>query len=184
MTDPNLKTRFTQTIKPSLGKELGIKNTLAIPELKKIIVNVGIKKSDSTDKEVKTIFSELSTITGQTPKINGAKKSIAGFKIRTGDPVGVSVTLRGAKMFDFLDKLCRIVLPQVKDFRGIKTNAFDGAGNYTLGLTEQIIFPEIDYSKVEKVHGLEIVIVTSASNDQHAKALLTALGMPFAKGDN
>lgn len=182
--DHNLKTRFDTIIKPELGKTLGIKNPLAIPHVTKIIVNVGIRKSDSTDKDIKTAFAELQSITGQTPKIAGAKKSIAGFKIRAGDPVGVSVTLRGGNMFDFLDKLCRIVLPQVKDFRGVKTTGFDGSGNYTLGLTEQIIFPEIDYAKVEKVHGLEIVIVTSTKSDSQARQLLTAIGMPFAKGDN
>lgn len=179
--DSNLKTRFEQTIRPELGRVLGITNAHAIPHLKKIIVNVGIRKSDSSDKDVKTAFTELASITGQTPKIAGAKKSIAGFKIRAGDPVGVSVTLRAGKMFDFLDKLCRIVLPQVKDFRGVKTTGFDGSGNYTLGLTEQIIFPEIDYAKVEKVHGMEIVIVTSTKSDAHARELLTAIGMPFAK---
>ncbi len=183
-TDASLKTRYEQLIRPELGRELGIANLYAIPRLEKIIVNVGIRKSDSSDKDIKTAFAELQTITGQTPKIAGAKKSIASFKIRAGDPVGVSVTLRGKLMFDFLDKLCRIVLPQVKDFRGVKTTAFDGSGNYTLGLTEQIIFPEIDYAKVEKVHGLEIVIVTSTNRDAHAKALLTAIGMPFAKGEN
>lgn len=182
--DANLKTRFYQTIRPELGQALGITNPLAIPHIKKVIVNVGIRKSDTSDKDVKTAFTELASITGQTPKIAGAKKSIAGFKIRTGDPVGVSVTLRATKMFDFLDKLCRIVLPQVKDFRGVKTTGFDGSGNYTLGLTEQIIFPEIDYAKVEKVHGMEIVIVTSTKSDAHAKELLKAIGMPFAKGEN
>lgn len=181
--DPNLKTRFEKTIRPELGKTLGITNPHAIPHLKKVIINVGIRKSDSSEKDVKTVFAELATITGQTPKIAGAKKSIAGFKIRAGDPVGVSVTLRGNIMFDFLDKLCRIVLPQVKDFRGVKTTGFDGAGNYTLGLTEQIIFPEIDYAKVEKVHGMEIVIVTSTQSDEHARQLLTAIGIPFAKGE-
>lgn len=182
--DANLKTRFNETIKPELGKSLGITNPLAIPSLKKIVVNIGIRKSDSSDKDVKTAVSELAAITGQAPKIGGAKKSIAGFKIRAGDAVGVSVTLRGTKMFDFLDKLCRIVLPQVKDFRGVKTTAFDGAGNYTLGLTEQIIFPEIEYAKVEKVHGLEIVMVTTTNDDSHAFALLKAIGMPFAKKEN
>jgi len=181
--DPNLKIRFEKDVKPVLGKTLGLTNPLSIPTLKKIIINVGIKKTDSSEKDVKTAQTELMAITGQMPKINGAKKSIAGFKIRTGDPVGVSVTLRGSKMFDFLDKLCRIVLPQVKDFRGVKAKAFDGAGNYTLGLTEQIIFPEIDYAKVEKVHGLEIIIVTSTKNDQHAYELLKSLGMPFEKGE-
>lgn len=179
--DKNLKTRFNETIHDELMKTLGIKNPMAVPKLVKIIVNVGIPKSDSSTKDVETVRGELATITGQAPKVGGAKQSIAGFKIRAGDPVGVSVTLRGLKMFDFLDKLCRIVLPQVKDFRGVKSTAFDHSGNYTLGLTEQIIFPEIDYAKVEKVHGLEIVIVTSTKNDKHAYELLKAIGMPFVK---
>jgi large subunit ribosomal protein L5 len=182
--DPNLKTRFETTIKPALGKTLGITNPMAIPTLKKVIVNVGVRRSDTSEKDIKVIQTELATITGQMPKIGGAKKSIAGFKIRAGDPVGVSVTLRAGKMFDFLDKLCRIVLPQVKDFRGVKNTAFDGSGNFTLGLTEQIIFPEIDYAKVEKVHGLEIVIVTTAKTDKDAYELLKSVGMPFAKKED
>ena len=181
MSEANLKTRFQNIIKPDLGKKLGITNPMAIPQLTKIVVNVGVRKSDSSEKDIKTTKDELAAITGLTPKIGGAKQSIAGFKIRAGDPVGVSVTLRNTKMFDFLDKLCRIVLPKVKDFRGVKSKAFDGSGNYTLGLTEQIIFPEIDYSKVEKVHGLEIVLVTTTKNNAHAYELLKALGMPFEK---
>ncbi len=181
MTDKNLKTRFAEEIRPTLGKKLGIANMHAVPNLTKVVINVGIPKSDNTNKMVEVVKSELAAISGQAPKINGAKQSIAGFKIRAGDPVGVSVTLRGAKMFDFLDKLCRIVLPQVKDFKGVKRNAFDSCGNYTLGLTEQIIFPEIDYSKVEIVHGMEIVMVTSAKDRDAAYALLEAIGMPFEK---
>ncbi|KKU88813.1 MAG: 50S ribosomal protein L5 [Microgenomates group bacterium GW2011_GWF2_47_9] len=181
MTDQDLKTRFDKELRPSLMKELGIKNVAAAPRPLKVVLNVGIPKSDSSTKDVETIKAELATITGQAPQVTRAKASIAGFKIRMGDPVGVSVTLRGQRMFDFLDKLCRIVLPQVKDFRGVKRNAFDGSGNYTLGLTEQIIFPEIDYSKVEKVHGLEISIITSASSDEYAYRLLLSIGMPFEK---
>ncbi len=181
--DANLKTRFETEYAPLLMKELGLKNRLASPRLTKIILNVGIPKSDSSTKDVEVAKSELSALSGLSPKVAGAKQSIAGFKIRAGDPVGVSVTLRGVKMFDFLDKLCRIVLPQVKDFRGVKSTSFDGHGNYTLGLSEQIIFPEIDYAKTEKIHGLEIVIVTTAKSDAHALALLKILGMPFEKGD-
>ena len=179
--DKNLKARFVETIHGELMKTLGIKNPMAVPRVAKIIVNVGVPKSDSSTKDIETVKTELATITGQAPKVAGAKQSIAGFKIRAGDPVGVSVTLRGAKMFDFLDKLCRIVLPQVKDFRGVKNTAFDHSGNYTLGLTEQIIFPEIDYAKVEKVHGMEIVIVTTTKSDTEAFELLKAIGMPFEK---
>ena len=182
-TDANLKTRFETNYSVAIMKELGLSNKLASPRLTKIILNVGIPKSDTSAKDVETIKAELMALTGLAPKVGGAKQSIAGFKIRAGDPVGVSVTLRGQKMFDFLDKLCRIVLPQVKDFRGVKTTAFDGHGNYTLGLSEQIIFPEIEYAKTEKVHGLEIVIVTTAKNDHEARVLLTVLGMPFEKAE-
>ena len=182
-TDANLKTRFATDYSAKLMKELGLTNVMATPHLTKIILNVGVTKTDSSAKDVEIIKAELAALTGQAPKVGGAKQSIAGFKIRAGDPVGVSVTLRGTKMFDFLDKLCRIVLPQVKDFRGVKTTAFDGHGNYTLGLSEQIIFPEIEYAKTEKVHGLEIVIVTTAKTDAQARALLTILGMPFEKSE-
>lgn len=179
--DPNLKTRLETDYSVALMKELGLKNKLASPRLSKIILNVGIPKSDTSAKDVEVAKMELAALSGLSPKVAGAKQSIAGFKIRAGDPVGVSVTLRGVKMFDFLDKLCRIVLPQVKDFRGVKSTSFDGHGNYTLGLSEQIIFPEIDYAKTEKIHGLEIVIVTTASTNEHAHALLKILGMPFEK---
>jgi len=182
-TENNLKTNYTEVIRPTLQKELGLPNRLATPSVTKIIVNIGVSKSDTSTKDIETAKEELKSISGQQPHVTGAKKSIAGFKIREGDAVGVSVTLRGSRMFDFLDKLCRIVLPQVKDFRGVKTTAFDGHGNYTLGLSEQIIFPEIDYANVDKVRGLEITIVTSAKNDQDALKLLTAIGLPFAKGD-
>ena len=181
MTDANLKTRFENEYSAKLMTELGITNRMAVPRLTKIILNVGVSKSDTSTKDIEVAKAELMALSGLSPKVAGAKQSIAGFKIRAGDPVGVSVTLRGVKMFDFLDKLCRIVLPQVKDFRGVKTTGFDGSGNYTLGLTEQIIFPEIDYAKVEKVHGMEIVIVTSTKSDANAKELLKAIGMPFAK---
>lgn len=185
MTDANLKTRLEKTINPQLQKTLGIDNPMALPRIKKVVVNIGISKSDSTKLDLETAQKELTSITGQKAKINPAKTSIAGFKIREGEPVGVSVTLRGLRMFDFLDKLCRIVLPQVKDFKGVSLTAFDGSGNYTLGLNEQIIFPEIDYSKVEKIRGLEITVVTTNCSDEQALELLKAIGMPFAqKEDN
>lgn len=179
--DLSLKNRFETVLAPELKKSLNLTNLMAVPRVKKVIINIGVSKSDTSDKEIEIVRAELESLSGQKPRIAGAKKSIAGFKIRQGDPVGVSVTLRGVRMFDFLDKLCRIVLPQVKDFRGVKNNAFDGRGNYTLGLSEQIIFPEIDYSKVDKVRGLEITIVTSAKTKAHSYALLKAIGMPFAK---
>jgi len=181
--DANLKTRFETEYSLALLKELGLKNKMALPRLNKIVLNVGIPKSDTSAKDVEVARAELAALSGLSPKVGGAKQSIAGFKIRAGDPVGVSVTIRGLKMFDFLDKLCRIVLPQVKDFRGVKSTSFDGHGNYTLGLSEQIIFPEINYAKTEKIHGLEIVIVTTVSSDDHARALLKILGMPFEKAE-
>jgi large subunit ribosomal protein L5 len=181
MTDANLKTRFTQDISPALQKELGLKNVFQVPKPLKVVINIGISKTDSSQKDLETATKELTSITGQAPHVTRAKQSIAGFKIRAGEEVGVAVTLRGVRMFDFLDKLCRIVLPQVKDFRGIKASGFDGNGNYTLGLTEQIIFPEIDYAHVEKIRGMEISIVTSAKSNEHAYRLLQMIGMPFEK---
>lgn len=177
----DLKQRFTKEIVPNLIKKLSLKNTLSVPKITKIVVNVGVPKSDNSKKNIEIITQELQQITGQEPKVTKAKKAIAGFNIRQGDPIGLSVILRGERMFDFLEKLYRIVLPQVRDFRGIKLSAFDGQGNYTLGLTEQIIFPEIDYAKVDKVHGMEITIVTSTNSDKMAKALLEEIGMPFEK---
>lgn len=181
MTDTNLKTRLTKDLYPALAKDLGIKNPMALPRLKKIVLNIGIGKSDTSKHDLEIARQELTTIAGQLARITSAKQSIAGFKLREGDPIGVSVTLRGAKMFDFLDKLCRIVLPQVKDFRGVKRTAFDGSGNYSLGLTEQIIFPEIDYAKVDKIRGLEITLVTSTSSDQESFRFLELIGIPFEK---
>ena len=176
-----LKTRYAQEIAPVLMKELGLTNTFAVPSIKKVVINIGIPKTDSSEKDVAVAATELGSISGQKVRITAAKRAIAGFKIRAGDAVGVAVTLRGERMFDFLDKLCRIVLPQDKDFRGVKATAFDGNGNYTLGLTEQVIFPEIDYAKVDKVRGMEIVIVTSATDNKVAYRLLELIGMPFEK---
>lgn len=176
-----LKAKYYEKVIPNLMKSMGVDNAMAVPRVNKIILNVGIRKAEDTPKKIDEVVAEFKNITGLTPQITKAKKSIAGFNIRQGDPVGVSVTLRGEKMFDFLEKLCRIVLPQVKDFRGVKSNAFDGHGNYSLGLSEQIIFPEIDYSKVQYVHGMEIIIVTSSSDDDSARMLLKELGMPFEK---
>jgi large subunit ribosomal protein L5 len=181
--DANLKTRFDESLRLELQKQLGLKNIFEVPKFMKVVVNIGVSKSDSSTKDLEVVRKELETITGQLPKVTLSKQSIAGFKIRAGEPVGVAVTLRGQRMFDFLDKLCRIVLPQVKDFRGVKRSGFDGNGNYTLGLTEQIIFPEIDYARVEKIHGLEITIVTSAKTDEQAFALLSLIGMPFEKAE-
>lgn len=157
------------------------KNIMAIPKLVKIIVNVGVKEALDDKKVLDKVVEELTLITGQKPMIRLAKKSIAAFKLREGQAVGVSVTLRGQKMKDFITKLIRIVLPRVRDFHGVSLSSFDGHGNYTLGFKEQIVFPEIDYGKIDKIRGLEAVIVTNAKSDAEGKALLTELGMPFVK---
>jgi large subunit ribosomal protein L5 len=157
------------------------KNIMAIPKLMKIVVNVGAKEALDDKKVLDKIAEELTLITGQKPMIRLAKKSIAAFKLREGQAVGVSVTLRGQKMKDFIAKLIGIVLPRVRDFHGVSLSSFDGHGNYTLGFKEQIVFPEIDYGKIDKIRGLEAVIVTSAKNDEDGKVLLTELGMPFQK---
>lgn len=184
MTDSNLKKRIIAEIYPVLASELKITNPMSLPRIEKIVLNIGIPKSDSSKKDIQVAREELTTITGQLARVNRAKQSIAGFKLREGEDIGVSSTLRGQSMFDFLDKLCRIVLPQVKDFRGVKKTSFDGAGNYTLGLTEQIIFPEIDYAKVQKVRGLEITIVTSRCTDKVSYRFLELIGVPFEKEEN
>jgi large subunit ribosomal protein L5 len=181
MMSQTLKERYHNHIVKTLMEEFKISNIMAVPKVTKVVVNTGIAKSDTSTKDIETASQELATITGQKPSIRNAKKSIAGFKIRAGDPVGVAVTLRGKRMFDFLDKLCRIVLPQVKDFRGVKNSSFDNSGNYTFGLTEQVIFPEIDYAKIERVRGLEISIVTNTQDTKQSYRLLQLIGMPFAK---
>lgn len=184
MIAPSLKIRLQKEIYPILAKEFGTDNPMSLPRIDKVVLNIGIPKTDSSKKDIISAREELTAITGQLSRINRAKQSIAGFKLREGDAIGVSSTLRGQSMFDFLDKLCKIVLPQVKDFRGVKTTSFDGAGNYTLGFTEQIIFPEIDYAKVEKIRGLEITIVTSGCTDKVAYRLLELVGIPFEKTNN
>lgn len=176
-----LQEKYQEEIVPKLQKELDLDNPYATPKLEKIVINVGIPKTEDSPKKIETISQELADITGQQPRISRAHKSIASFGIRQGDPIGLTVTLRKGKMFDFLQKLCRIVLPQVKDFRGIKNDAFDGQGNYTLGFTEQIIFPEINYNEIDEVHGLEITFVTSSESDKQAKLLFQELGLPFVK---
>lgn len=172
---------YQEKLKAELGKTLGIKNISAVPSIKKITINVaeGDLKADKDLLEKSRLW--LSQITGQIPRNNRAKTSIAGFNVREGDIVGLSVTLRGSRMYDFYEKLVNIVLPQVKDFQGVSTKSFDHHGNYNLGLAEQIIFPEVDYDKIGRISGLSICITTSAATDDEARALLEALGMPFAK---
>ena len=177
----NLATKFNSKIKGDLKTELTIKNIHGVPRLKKIVINMGIKDALADKKNVEIATEVLAQITGQKPKITKAKKSIATFKLREGDRIGVMVTLRGKRMYDFYEKLVGIVLPRLRDFRGVPIKSFDGRGNYSLGFSESLVFPEIDPSNIEKVRGLEITIVTSARDNKEAEALLRALGMPFAK---
>ena len=176
-----LEEKYRSEIKSNLMKKFGYKSIMEVPKIVKIVVNLGVGDAISEPKRLDEAVNELMAITGQRPVITKAKKSIANFKLREGIAIGCKVDLRGEKMYDFLDKLVNISLPRVRDFHGVSTTAFDGRGNYTLGVKEQIIFPEIQYDKVNKVRGMDIVIVTSAKTDEEARALLTELGMPFAK---
>ncbi|HEU5400268.1 MAG TPA: 50S ribosomal protein L5 [Terriglobales bacterium] len=160
-------------------KELGLKNVMAVPKLEKVVVNMGVGEATQNAKVLDPAVAELQQITGQKPVITKAKKSIAAFKVREGMPIGAMVTLRGDRMYEFLDRLMNVALPRVRDFRGVSTKSFDGRGNYTLGLHDQLIFPEIDYAKVEKLKGMNVTIVTTAKSDDHARALLKQIGMPF-----
>ena len=173
--------KYKSEIKPSLMEKFGYKSVMQVPKIVKIVVNLGVGDAISEPKRLDEAVNELTAITGQKPVITKAKKAIANFKLREGMPIGCKVDLRGEKMYDFLDKLVNISLPRVRDFHGVSKTAFDGRGNYTLGVKEQIIFPEISYDKVNKVRGMDIVIVTTANTDEEAEALLRALGMPFAK---
>lgn len=175
-----LEERYKKEIVPQLLKEFGIKNPLVVPKITKVVVNVGLKEALKDKSLLEKVSEGLALITSQRPKFCRARKAIAGFKLRAGTPIGLMVTLRRKRMYDFLEKLFNIALPRVKDFRGVSPDSFDGKGNYTLGLEEQIVFPEIDPAKIEKIHGLEITIVTNASKDKEAKRLLELMGMPFA----
>ena len=174
-----LKERYTAEIAPALNKKFGYKSVMQIPKLEKVIVNVGCGESKNNAKEIEAICKDIATITGQKPITRKARKSVANFKLREGETVGVMVTLRGDKMYEFLDRLFSVALPRVRDFRGISPNSFDGRGNYAFGLKEQLIFPEIEYDKVDKIRGMNICICTSATTDEEAKELLTQLGAPF-----
>lgn len=174
-----LKEKYTKEIAPQIAKEFDIKNPMAIPRIEKIIINMGMGEAISNSKILDVAVDELKVITGQKPVITKAKKSIASFKLRQGMPIGTMVTLRGERMYEFLDRLISVALPRVRDFRGISAKAFDGRGNYTLGIREQLIFPEIDFNKVDKTRGMNISIVTTAKNDEQSRSLLKALGMPF-----
>jgi large subunit ribosomal protein L5 len=176
-----LKEKYMKEIVPSLMNKFNYKSVMQVPKLEKIVVNMGVGDAVQNSKALDNAVEELTLITGQKPVVTRAKKSIAGFRLREGMPIGAKVTLRGERMYDFLDKLVSVSLPRVRDFRGISKNAFDGRGNYTLGIKEQLIFPEIDYDKVSKVRGMDIVIVTTANTDEESRELLTQLGMPFKK---
>ena len=178
---PRLKKVYKDTIAPELLKELGYKSVMQIPAIKKIVVSMGVGEALANKKLLDAAVTDITAITGQKAVKTKAKKSIANFKLRQGNEVGVMVTLRGAQMYEFLDRLINVALPRVKDFRGIKSSGFDGHGNFSLGVTEQIIFPEIDFDKIERIAGMNISIVTSAETDSDARALLTKFGMPFRK---
>ena len=174
-----LKEKYTAEIAPALNKKFGYKSVMQIPKLSKVIVNVGCGESKNNAKEIEAIVKDLGIITGQKAVICKARKSVANFKLREGENVGVKVTLRGDKMYEFLDRLFNVALPRVRDFRGINPNSFDGRGNYAFGLKEQLIFPGIEYDKVDKIRGMDICVCTSAATDEEAKELLTQLGAPF-----
>ncbi|MGA8274189.1 MAG: 50S ribosomal protein L5 [Candidatus Sulfotelmatobacter sp.] len=176
---PRLRSRFEKEVAPVLLKELELKNTMAVPRLNKIVVNMGMGEATQNSKILDPAVNELGQITGQKPIVTKAKKSIAAFKVREGQAIGTMVTLRGDRMYEFLDRLVNIVLPRVRDFKGVSTKSFDGRGNYTLGLHDQLIFPEISYEKVDKMKGMNVTIVTTAANDNQARTLLKHLGMPF-----
>ncbi len=176
-----LKERYQEELKPELMKSLDLKNVMQVPRVEKVVVNIGVGEAIDNAKALDAAVSDLSIITGQKPIVTKAKKSIANFKLREGRSIGAKVTLRGYRMWAFLDRLMNVALPRVRDFRGISPNSFDGRGNYTLGLREQLIFPEIDYDQIDKIRGFEVSIVTSAGDDDQGRQLLELLGMPFRK---
>ncbi len=176
-----LKEKYKNEVVPALMNKFQYKSVMQVPKVEKIVVNMGVGDAVQNPKALDAAVEELAIITGQKPVVTRAKKSIAGFRLRAGMPIGAKVTLRGERMYDFLDKLISIALPRVRDFRGVSKKAFDGRGNYTLGVKEQLIFPEIDYDKISKVRGMDIVIVTTANTDEEARELLTQFGMPFQK---
>lgn len=176
-----MKERFNNDITPALMQKFNYKSVMQVPKVEKVVINMGVGEAVSNSKIIDNALEDMQKITGQKPVVTRAKKSIAGFRLRENLPIGVKVTLRGDRMYYFLDKLFNLSLPRVRDFRGVSTKAFDGRGNYTLGLKEQLIFPEIEYDKIDKVRGMDIVIVTTAKTDEEARELLTQLGMPFAK---
>lgn len=176
-----MKEMYLNEITPGMMQKFNYSSVMQVPRIEKVVINMGVGEAVGNSKVLDAAVADLEQITGQKPVITRAKKSIAGFKLREGMPIGAKVTLRGEKMFHFLDKLINVALPRVRDFRGVSNKSFDGRGNYTLGLREQLIFPEIDYDKIDKVRGMDIVIVTTAQSDEEARELLAQLGMPFVK---
>ena len=181
MTDyePRLRNKYKDEIVPQLMKDFGFKNVMQVPKLERIVVNMGLGEAVQNAKLIESAAEELKAITGRKPVITRAKKSIASFKLREGMPIGVMVTLRGEQMYDFLDRLVSIALPRTRDFKGISPKAFDGRGNYTLGIREQIVFPEINYDRIDRIKGMNVTLVTTAETDEQGRALLKSLGMPF-----
>jgi large subunit ribosomal protein L5 len=178
---PRLKQRYESEVRPQLQRELGLRNVMEVPRLEKIVLNCGVGLATQQQSLLDGAVADLTVITGQKPLVTRAKKSIAGFKLRAGNPIGAKVTLRGARMWEFYDRLVSLAIPRIRDFRGMEPNSFDGRGNYTFGVTEQLIFPEIDYDSIDTVRGMDITIVTTANSDGEGRALLTALGFPFRR---
>ena len=178
---PRLKQRYEADLRPQLQRELGLRNVMQVPRLDKIVLNCGVGLATQQQSLLDGAVTDLTVITGQKPLVTRAKKSIAGFKLRAGNPIGAKVTLRGARMWEFYDRLVSLAIPRIRDFRGMEPSSFDGRGNYTFGVTEQLIFPEIDYDSIDTVRGMDITIVTTASSDDAGRALLTALGFPFRR---
>ena len=181
MANPNLKVKYTNEVAPALMQKFGYKSTMQIPRIEKIVVNCGCGEARENAKVLESVVKDLATITGQKPVITKAKKSVANFKLREGMPIGAKVTLRQDKMWEFLDRLFNVALPRVRDFRGINPNAFDGRGNYALGVKEQLIFPEIEYDKIDKIRGMDVIICTTAQTDEEARELLSLIGAPFTR---
>ncbi|MCA1734610.1 MAG: 50S ribosomal protein L5 [Actinobacteria bacterium] len=179
MSTPRLKETYNDKVAPALKEKLGMANVMQVPRFEKIVVNMGVGEAVADRRQIESAMDELSLITGQKPRLNKSRRSVAGFKVREGMPVGASVTLRGNRMWEFFDRLLAVSIPRIRDFRGLNPRSFDGRGNYTFGVTEQLIFPEIDFDRVSSVRGMDITICTSANEDAHAKALLDAFGFPF-----
>jgi len=177
-----LKERYQKEVMPSLMKEFGLQNPMQVPRVEKVVLNVGVGEALDNAKALESAVADVGAISGQRPVITKARKSIANFKLREGRSIGVKVTLRGERMWSFFDRLVNVALPRTRDFRGVPPDGFDGRGNYTLGLREQLIFPEIEYDKIDKIRGLEVTVVTTAPNDEQGRRLLTLLGMPFVRG--